>query len=127
MCTHDPKLAFKCAASTVKPGGSLYAVVYAPTYHASKDVRELRRRFHRECRTLEDKLKFVFSVAEDPNNGINYLDMLNTFYNWTIPQSVVRQWFHDEGFVDVIVLNRNEPHNAAWHLLGRLEYKCSNS
>ncbi|MGE4290659.1 MAG: class I SAM-dependent methyltransferase [Desulfovibrio sp.] len=30
MCTHDPKVAFENAASTVAPGGSIFLMVYAP-------------------------------------------------------------------------------------------------
>lgn len=119
MCTHDPKLAFENVASTVKPGGSLYIMVYAPTYHASDSVREMRRRFHRECHTIKEKVNFVFETAQDPNNAINYMDMLNTFYNWTIPENVVHEWFKNSGFVDVVTLNKEEPHNCAWHVLGR--------
>jgi hypothetical protein len=116
MCTHDPKQAFEHVASTVKPGGSLYVMVYAP--HASDAVREMRRRFHRECRTVEDKIRFTFNVAQDPDNAINYMDMLNTFYNWTIPEDVVHEWYRKAGFSHVITLNKEEPHNCAWHVLG---------
>ncbi len=119
MCTHDPKLAFENVASTVKPGGSLYIMVYAPTYHASNDVREMRRKFHRECRTIEEKLNFVFQVAENPDNAINYMDMLNTFYNWTIPEEVVHGWYKGAGFEDIVTLNKREPHNCGWHVLGK--------
>jgi 2-polyprenyl-3-methyl-5-hydroxy-6-metoxy-1,4-benzoquinol methylase len=119
MCTHDPKRAFENVASTVKPGGSLYTMVYAPTYHASAAVREMRRKFHQECRTFEEKINFVFEVAEEPDNAINYFDMLNTFYNWTIPEFVIHEWYWKCGFNDIITLNREERHNAAWHVLGR--------
>lgn len=119
MCTHDPKLAFESVASTVKPGGSLYVMVYAPTYHASDAVREMRRRFHRECRTSEEKLRFVFDVAQDPDNAINYLDMLNTFYNWTIPEQVVHDWYRASGFTNIITLNKDEPDPCAWHVFGQ--------
>jgi 2-polyprenyl-3-methyl-5-hydroxy-6-metoxy-1,4-benzoquinol methylase len=119
MCTHDPRAAFENVASMVRPGGSLYVMVYAPSYHSSEPVRDMRRRFHRECRTIQDKLDFVFHVAEDPDNAINYMDMLNTFYNWTIPEGVVTNWFKSAGFTNIVTLNRNEPHNCAWHVLGK--------
>jgi SAM-dependent methyltransferase len=119
MCTHDPKQGFEYVASTVKPGGSLYVMVYAPTYHSSDAVRELRRRFHHECQTIESKIHFTFEVAQHPDNAINYLDMLNTFYNWTIPEDVVHGWYRQSGFSDVVTLNRHEPNNCAWHVLGR--------
>lgn len=116
--THDPRLAFENVASTVKSGGTLYVMVYAPTYHASNDVREMRRKFHRDCQTAEEKLQFVNTVSADPNNAINYMDMLNTFYNWTIPEDVVHGWFRDCGFENIITLNKGEPHNCAWHVVG---------
>ena len=71
MCTHDPKRAFANVASTVKPGGSLYTMVYAPTYHASEFVRGMRRKFHRDHRTAEEKIAFVFEIAQDPDNAIS--------------------------------------------------------
>ena len=46
------------------------------------------------------------------------LDMLNTFYNWTIPESVCEQWFRANGFRDITLLNRNEPHACGLHMLG---------
>lgn len=121
MCTHDPKRAFDLVASTVKPGGSLYIMVYAPTYHASDQVREWRRRYHRECRTFEQKLAFAYEIADRPENAINLLDMLNTFYNWTIPEHVCFEWFRSNGFTEVTLLNRDEPHACGHHVLGRRE------
>jgi SAM-dependent methyltransferase len=118
MCTHDPKAAFENVAATVRPGGSLYVMVYAPTYHASDAVRQMRRKFHLECKTTDAKMQFVAKVAEDHANAINYFDMLNTFYNWTIPEHVVHQWFEAAGFERVMTLNKNEKFNAAWHVLG---------
>lgn len=94
-------------------------MVYAPTYHSSDAVREMRRKFHRECRTAEEKIDFVFNVAEDPANAINYMDMLNTFYNWTVPEKVVHEWFRRAGFTEVVTLNKDERYNAAWHIIGR--------
>jgi len=119
MCTHDPRRAFDLVASTVKPGGSLYLMVYAPTYHASEQVLTWRRRYHRECRTFDEKLAFAYSAADRPENAINLLDMLNTFYNWTIPEDVCFAWFRENGFTDVTLLNRAEPHACGLHVLGR--------
>jgi SAM-dependent methyltransferase len=119
MCTHDPKRAFEYVASTVRPGGGLYVMVYAPTYHSSDEVRQMRRRFHRECRTPDDKLRFVSEVSQDPDNAINYMDMLNTFYNWTIPEDVVHNWYRQSGFTDIRTLNTHEPNICGWHVFGR--------
>jgi SAM-dependent methyltransferase len=119
MCTHDPKLAFENVAHTVKSGGMLYLMVYAPTYHASDTVRRWRKHYHRSLLTFEERLQFAYEIAEDPKNAINYLDMLNTFFNWTIPEETVHDWFAQNGFADVVTLNKTEPHNCAWHVLGR--------
>ncbi len=118
MCTHDPQAAFNAVASTVKTGGSLYLMVYAPTYHTSPQVLEWRARYHRECRTFEERLAFAYSIADRPENAINLLDMLNTFYNWTIPLAVCAEWFRAAGFGDVALLNQNEPHACGLHMLG---------
>lgn len=93
MCTHDPLRAFKNIVRTIKADGEIYIMVYAPTYHCSDYVLNARRRFHRECRTDQEKLEFVYELAgEDRANAINYLNMLNTFYNWTIDEATIRGW-----------------------------------
>ena len=102
----------------MKPGGSLYLMVYAPTYHTSPQVLAWRARYHRECRTFEERLAFAYAVADRPENAINLLDMLNTFYNWTIPEDVCFEWFRANGFDNVQLLNRNEPHACGLHMLG---------
>ncbi|KPF85154.1 hypothetical protein IP70_13235 [alpha proteobacterium AAP38] len=122
MCTHDPYRAFQNVAATVRPGGECYIMVYAPTYHASEFVLSTRRRFHQQARSNEEKLAFAYEISDVPENAINLLDMLNTFYNWVIPQEVAVGWFEKNGFEDVIVLNRNEPHNCGWHIKGRKKY-----
>ncbi|MCW2240996.1 class I SAM-dependent methyltransferase [Azospirillum canadense] len=119
MCTHDPYLAFRNVASTVRPGGHFYTMVYAPTYHSSEFVLNARRRFHQEARSNEEKLAFAYKLSDVPENAINLLDMLNTFYNWTIPEEVVTDWYRKAGFEDIVVLNKHEPHNCGWHVLGK--------
>ncbi|HLO76167.1 MAG TPA: class I SAM-dependent methyltransferase [Magnetospirillum sp.] len=119
MCTHDPREAFANVAATVKPGGSLYVMVYAPAYHVSDFVVRHRKEFHSVPRTNEEKLEYAYRVSDDPRNAINLLDMLNTFYNWTIPEDVVHGWYRDNGFVDVVTLNKAEPEACGWHVLGR--------
>jgi hypothetical protein len=119
MCTHDPKLAFENVARTVKPGGSLYVMVYAPTYHASEEVVLARKHYHTKLRTMEERLAYVYECADAPENAINLLDMLNTFYNWTIREETVRNWYAENGFTDVRWLNKAEPHFCGYHFLAR--------
>jgi hypothetical protein len=40
----------------------------------------MRRRFHRECESIEEKMDFVFRVATDADKAIHYMDLLNTLY-----------------------------------------------
>lgn len=118
MCTHDPLLAFENVVKTTRPGGEIYLMVYAPTYHASEYVLTARRRFHRECRTDQEKLDFAYALAgEDRANAINYLDMLNTFYNWTINEATIRGWCTLFGLNEPLFLNAAEPHKGAHHVL----------
>ncbi len=121
MCTHDPKLAFENVCRTVKPGGHLYVMVYAPTYHNSPFVLEHRKHYHTKLTTMSEKLQYAYDIADRPENAINLLDMLNTFYNWTVPEEVIHLWYRRYGFEDVITLNAEEPHKCAYHVLGR---KC---
>lgn len=120
MCTHDPLLAFANVARTVRPGGHLYVMVYAPTYHNSEFVRSARRKYHRQLTTLDERLEYAYALADDPRNTINLLDMLNTFYNWTIPEETVHGWFTQHGFTEVRTLNAREQHKCAYHVFGRL-------
>ena len=120
MCTHDPRLAFENVASTVKPGGQLYCMVYAPTYHASEFVLRSRRRYHRELKTPEERSAFIDELtANDRENAINYQDMLNTFYNWTIDEATLEGWCSANGFSKPVFLNAAEPHKGAHHILAR--------
>jgi len=118
MCTHDPKLAFENVARTVAPGGSMYAMVYAPTYHVSDFVMSTRKHYHRVLKTADERADFVKELTKDDReNAINYHDMLNTFYNWTITDSTLESWFQRAGFNPPIFLNRNEVNKCGHHVL----------
>jgi 2-polyprenyl-3-methyl-5-hydroxy-6-metoxy-1,4-benzoquinol methylase len=118
MCTHDPKTAFENVALTVKPGGRLYTMIYAPTYHNTPQVTELRKHYHRRLHTAEERLCYVYQQSGAAENAINYLDMLNTFYNWTVPEAVIHNWYRRNGFADITTLNAHEPNLCAYHVLG---------
>lgn len=118
MCTHDPRLAFENVVMTVKPGGDLYIMVYAPTYHSSEFVVNARKRYHRECQTPDERWKFLQElVGDDKDNAINYLDMLHTFYNWTIDEATIRGWCREQGLGAPHFLNAAEPYKGAHHVL----------
>jgi SAM-dependent methyltransferase len=118
MCTHDPKVAFENVAKTVKNGGGLYIMVYAPTLHNSPEILEYRRHYH-SLTTFDEKLAYAYSIADKPENAINYLDMLNTFYNWVVPEETIHRWYHANGFMDVITLNASERRPGSYHVFGR--------
>lgn len=116
--THDPKMAFDKVASTVKPGGSLYIMVYAPTYHIGDFVTTARRTYHREKTTPEQRIAFLHDLAKgDEDNMINYLDMLNTFYNWVIDEPTIEGWCAANGLRPPVILNRAEPDACGHHVL----------
>jgi 2-polyprenyl-3-methyl-5-hydroxy-6-metoxy-1,4-benzoquinol methylase len=117
MCTHDPRAAFAKAAATVKPGGSMYIMVYMPSYHVGDFVVSARRTYHREKHSFEEKLAYCreISVGKE-DNMINNLDMLNTFYNWVIDWDTIRGWFADNGFEEPLHLNATEPFACGYHV-----------
>jgi hypothetical protein len=118
MSTHDPALAFANAAKTVRPGGGFYVMVYAPTYHNSPAVLERREHYHRRLHSADERLEYVYEIADDPGNAINYLDMLNPFYNWVVEEETIHRWFRDHGFVSVVTLNATEQEPVAYHVFG---------
>lgn len=118
MSTHDPLQAFANAASTVRPGGGLYVMVYAPTYHNSPQVLAQRKHYHRALATAAERLDYVYQVADTPGNAINYMDMLNPFYNWVIEEATIHDWFRQHGFSNVVTLNASETEPVAYHVFG---------
>jgi SAM-dependent methyltransferase len=119
MCTHDPKLAFENVARTVRSGGSCYVMVYAPTYHNSPEVLAWRKHYHKNLKTFEEKLVYAYSIADRPENAINYLDMLHTYYNWVVEEETIHNWFRANGFFEVITLNASEENPSSYHVFGR--------
>jgi SAM-dependent methyltransferase len=142
MCTHDPRKAFASAAFTVKPGGAMYLMVYAPEGpHNRRETILARRKFH-SLHSVQEKLAFVdkvhgrrwestFPIGHNCRNvvrnildrpkgyKIGYLDMLEPFYNWVIPVEVIEGWMKQNGFTQMTVLNQNETNKCAHHVLGR--------
>lgn len=119
MSTHDCKSAFDNVALTVKPGGELYVMIYAPTYHNSDFVVNARKHYHMFLNTFEERLNFAYSISDKPENCISQFDMLNPFYNWTIEEETIYNWYFTNGFQDVITLNKNENNYCAYHILGK--------
>jgi hypothetical protein len=119
MCTHDPQVAFANAAATVKAGGALYTMIYAPEgMHNSATVLAHRRYYHTALVSIEAKLAYAAAIVEEPGQVLGYLDMLHTFYNWVVPEAVIYGWYRRHGFQNVITLNAAEPAKCAYHVLG---------
>lgn len=120
MHTHDPRAAFDAVAATVAPGGELYTMIYAPEgMHNSPEVREHRRVYHRELSDAEQKFEYAKKIAGKSGNVLGHLDMLNTFYNWVVPESVIHNWYRTHGLDDVVTLNAHEQPKCAYHVVGR--------
>lgn len=141
MATHDPLKAFLCAAATVKPGGALYLMVYAPEGMHGTAAVNLRRKHFAHLKTVEERLAYVdlvydrrwdssLPLFENVKNQlrnllrrprgsrIGTLDMLEPFYNWVIPLEVIHGWMRKGGFTQVQLLNEFEPKKCAYHVLG---------
>ncbi|MBG0776944.1 MAG: class I SAM-dependent methyltransferase [Desulfovibrionaceae bacterium] len=141
MCTHDPKLAFENAASTVAPGGSLYLMVYAPCGIHGTELTNIQRRIFHSLENVEDRLAFVGKVWERKWDGryplksnilnalynlrgldrgykIGVLDMLAPYYNWVIALETIVDWMNKAGFAKVVHLNDDDPEPCAFHVLG---------
>lgn len=142
MCTHDPKLAFEIAASTVAPGGWLYLMVYADGgLHSWRSTQAQRKRFH-SLGSQEERLDYVkkvsslawgndYSLLDNIRNALfrlagrpgfhllGILDMLSPSYNWVIPYRTAHNWFRCQGFDPVIHLNCRQFRPCAYHILGK--------
>lgn len=143
MCTHDPKKAFESAAFTIKPGGALYLMVYAPEGIHNTSLANAQRKKFNSLNTVDEKLAFVdeaharkwdwsYPLRDNVMNvtrnmrhlpkgsKIGFLDMLEPFYNWTIPLDVIETWMKNNNFSRMIVLNEGETGKArcAHHILG---------
>ena len=140
MCTHDPRKAFLSAASMVKPGGSIYLMVYAPEGINGRPLTNIQRRAFHQLSTVEERLAYVSHVHQRrwdstyplrdniknrlrdllrrPKGGpLGVLDMLQPFYNWVIPFEVIEGWARDGGFTRLQLLNESERPKAAYHVL----------
>lgn len=142
MCTHDPVKAFKSAASTVKHGGAIYLMVYAPEgIHNTKIAKIQRRKFH-ALKSVEERLLYVdhiynrefdrsYPISENIKNFIKkiiryrkgkktgILDLLEPFYNWVIPLDTINNWMQQNEFTKVTLLNEYEKPKCAYHVLGQ--------
>jgi len=142
MCTHDPQKAFLSAASTVKPGGSMYLMVYCPEgQHNTKLVNIQRRHFH-SLKSVEERIAYVdhvynlewdveYSLYDNLRNSlirigslffkhwkgskVGFLDLLEPYYNWVIPMDVIDSWTKKAGFKSYKVLYKKP--KSAYHIL----------
>jgi SAM-dependent methyltransferase len=130
MHTHDPRLAFLNAASTVRRNGSLYAYVYSEHgFHASPHFNVVRKTFHGFA-TFEERIAFAERTlpagtvpGTNVRNLLGWYHALCPFYNWTIPLEVVTNWYLDYGFRNIALLNRREVLGDAefgYHVVGEL-------
>lgn len=129
MNTHDPRLAFANVASTVRKHGSLYVYVYGEdSFHASVHFNMVRKTFH-ALKTFEERIAFAEQTnpactlpGTEIRNLLGWYDALCPYFNWTIPLEVMVQWYRDNAFRNITLLNRSEieSNNACgYHVLGQ--------
>lgn len=144
MCTHDPCKAFLNAAATVKRGGALFLMVYAPEGIHNTALVHLQRKHFRTLKSVEDRLAYAkhvasrawdpaYSLADNLRNTavrcyhrlqgkkldwLGSLDMLSPYYNWVIPLDVIDGWSQKAGFRSYEVLNKRQ-NRVAYHVLFR--------
>ena len=141
MLTHDPRQAFMSAASTVRPGGAMFLMVYSPDGMAFQpEGARKRRRFH-ALDSVEAALAYVDHVhdrkwdrnaplVENLKNQarnwlgrpkqpkIGLLDMLEPYYTWAIPLPVVEGWMKAAGFGRMELLNESAAWKGSYEVLG---------
>ena len=141
MCTHDPQKAFMNIAATVKPGGAMFLMVYAPEGLHGTDLTNRQRTKFNNLKTVEERLAYVDEVHNrkwdgayslkdnilnatrnlrglDKGSKVGVLDLLEPFYNWVIPLDVIDGWMKKAGFESYTVMNEHEAPKAAFHVLG---------
>lgn len=141
MLTHDPRQAFMSAASTVRPGGAMFLMVYSPQgMGCLPEGARKRRKFH-ALATVEQKLAYVDHVharrwesdapiAENLKNlgrnllgrprqpKIGLLDMLEPYYTWGIPLPAIEGWMAAAGFARWELLNESASWKGSYEVLG---------
>jgi SAM-dependent methyltransferase len=141
MLTHDPRQAFLSAASTVRPGGAMFLMVYSRDgMGVQPEGMRKRRKFH-ALATVQEKLAYVDHVhdrkwepdaplAENLRNlarnllgrpkqpKIGLLDMLEPFYTWGIPLPVIEGWMKEAGFGRMELLNESAAWKGSYEVLG---------
>lgn len=141
MLTHDPRQAFLSAASTVRPGGAMFVMVYSPAgMGCLPEGLRKRGKFH-ALATVEEKLAYVDHVhlrrwesdaplVENLKNQarnllgrprqpkIGLLDMLEPYYTWGIPLPVIAGWMDSAGFARWELLNESTSWKGSYEVLG---------
>ena len=140
MHTHDPLKVFLSASATLKPGGALYLMVYAPEGMHNRSITNRQRKEFFRLANLQEKLVYADRVydrrwdASSPlmenlknvlrnlvrrpkGSKLGVLDMLEPFYNWVIPFAVIEGWARKGGFSTMRLLNQFEPRKCAHHVL----------
>jgi len=141
MLTHDPRQAFMSAASTVRSGGAMFLMVYSPEgmgclpegvrkrrkFHALPSVEEKlayvdhvhARRWERDAplvENLKNQARNLLGRTRQPKIGL--LDMLEPYYTWGIPLSVIGGWMDAAGFARWELLNESASWKGSYEVLG---------
>lgn len=141
MATYNPKKTFMHAAKTVKKGGSLFTMIYAPEgMHGLKITNLQRKKFH-SLKTVEERLNYVDDVfnrkpdwsyypaynnlrmiasnvlGRHKGGKVGTLDALEAWFNWVVPLETIANWIEEAGFEKWVLANEFEKRKCAYHIL----------
>lgn len=143
MHTYNPKKTFMHAAKTVKGGGSLFIMIYAPEGMHGLKISNLRRKRFHSLKTVEERLAYaddvynrktdwsyypiynnlrmtVAKLLNRPKGGkVSNLDALEAWFNWVVPLETIASWIKEAGFESFVVANEHEKCKCAYHILAR--------
>lgn len=139
--THNPKQTFANAAKTLRGGGALFTMIYAPEGIHGKKITNLQRKKFHSLSTVEERLKYVDDVfnrtpdwsyyplynnlrmvvsnllGRDKGGKVGTLDMLEAWFNWVVELDTIKKWVKEAGFESFVVTNEFESPKCAYHML----------
>jgi SAM-dependent methyltransferase len=141
MATYNPKKTYIKAAKTIKKGGALFTMIYAPEgMHGTQLINLQRKRFH-SFKTIEERLNYCdevfnrkpiwgyYSFIDNiklinrnlrnlPKGGkVGTLDMLEAWFNWVVPLDTIAEWTKEASFESWTLCNEFEAQKCAYHVL----------
>jgi len=96
----NPREGFRKVASQVKSNGILHIMVYHKK--KQKQYEKLRKKWLKL--NMEERLALCKKLVQKKGGDIHgWHDALNPKYNWSYKPKEIREWFQQEGFVEIIL------------------------